>query len=58
MHDAMQKMADGTFADALGREAKRIKERFSEEAIASTWCDYVGHFETKKCVKYSVAKGI
>ncbi len=47
MHDAMQKMADGTFADALGREAKRIKERFSEEAIASMWCDNVGLFEAK-----------
>lgn len=47
MYDAMQKMTDGAFADALGREAKRIKERFSEEAIASMWCDYVGHFEAK-----------
>ena len=45
MHDAMQKMADGAFADALGREAKRIKERFSEEAIASMWCDYVACFQ-------------
>lgn len=46
MCDAMQKMTDGLLADALGREAKRIKERFSEETIASMWCDYVGLFAT------------
>lgn len=46
MCDAMQKMTDGAFADTLEREAKRIKERFSEETIASMWCDYVGLFAT------------
>lgn len=44
MHEAMQKMTDGLLADALGREAKKIKDRFSEDAIASLWCDYLKQF--------------
>lgn len=41
MCDAMLKLTDGLYADALGKEAEKIKNRFSEEAIASMWCDYL-----------------
>lgn len=46
MHEAMVRMANGTLADALGKEGKHIKERFSEESITGMWCDYVGLFAT------------
>lgn len=47
MYEAMQKMREPSFADALGQEAKKIKNRFSEDTIASMWCDYLSQF--RKC---------
>ena len=42
--EAMHTMTDYFFAEALGKEAKKIKERFSEEVIASMWCNYLDQF--------------
>ena len=43
MHEALQKMTDASFADALGQEAGKVRDSFSEETIASLWCDYLGY---------------
>lgn len=45
MYQAMTKIADAGIADSLGREAKKLVQRFSEERIADMWCEYIKNFQ-------------
>lgn len=45
MYKAMNRIAETGVADSLGREAKRVTERFSEKRISNMWCEYIKNFQ-------------